>query len=66
MAEKCEVLIMNDAAKKRMDKLENLLAQAHAIIEVKPRKIVYANARKAWCKQFKELGIPELEPEVES
>lgn len=45
----------------RIKKLENLLAQAHAIIEIKPRKIVYANARKAWCKQFKALDIPELE-----
>lgn len=58
-------LVMNQAASERMKKLENLLAQAHAIIEVKPRKIVYANARKAWCKQFKELDLPELEPTPE-
>lgn len=62
---KPEVLIMNDAAAKRMQQLENLLAQAHAIIEVKPRKIVYANARKAWCKQFEALDIPKLEAEPE-
>lgn len=58
---KPEVLFMNEAARKRMEQLENLLAQAHAIIEIKPRKVVYANARKAWCKQFKALDIPELE-----
>ena len=62
---KPEVLFMNAAAIKRMEQLENLLAQAHAIIEIKPRKIVYANARKAWCKQFKALGIPELESETQ-
>ena len=65
MSDKPEVLIMNDAARKRMEQLENLLAQAHAIIEIKPRKVVYANAPKAWCKQFKALGIPELVAERE-
>lgn len=62
MPDKPEVLIMNAAATKRMETLEDLLKQAHAIIQFKPRKIVYASARKAWVKQFEALGIPELEP----
>lgn len=65
MSKTKQVLFMNEAAAKRMEQLENLLAQAHAIIEIKPRKIVYANARKAWVKQFKALDIPELEPTPE-